>query len=184
MPYGTIKADKITYEASGSDTEANVSDLVNKASLTSPEFDGIPKAPTAAADTNTTQIATTAYVQTELGGLLADDQTWTGAQRGGITALTDASEIAVDFNAGNNFSVTLAGNRTLKNPTNQVAGQSGSIFITQDGTGSRTLEYGNDWDFAAGTAPTISSAANAVDRIDYVVAEVSKIHAVATLDVK
>jgi hypothetical protein len=32
-------------------------------------FTGTPVAPTAAADTNTTQIATTAYVQTELGQL-------------------------------------------------------------------------------------------------------------------
>ena len=33
-------------------------------------FTGTPVAPTAAADTNTTQIATTAYVQTELGDYL------------------------------------------------------------------------------------------------------------------
>jgi len=37
--------------------------------LASPTFTGVPAAPTAAADTNTTQIATTAYVQTELGAL-------------------------------------------------------------------------------------------------------------------
>ena len=115
---------------------------------------------------------------------LADDQTWTGAQRGSVTALTDASTIAVDFNSGNNFSVTLAGNRTLGQPSNQVVGQSGSIFVTQDGTGSRTLAYHADWDFAGGTAPTITGTANAVDRIDYIVAAANKIHAVATLDVK
>ncbi len=56
-----------------------------------------------------------------------------------IDALTDASTIAVDMSVGNNFSVTLGGNRTLGNPTNLTAGQSGVIFITQDGTGSRTL---------------------------------------------
>ena len=116
--------------------------------------------------------------------VLANDQTWTGAQRGTVTALTDASTIAVDFNSSNNFSVTLAGNRTLGQPSNQVVGQSGSIFITQDGTGSRTLAYHADWDFAGGTAPTISGAANAVDRIDYIVAAANKIHAVASLDVK
>jgi len=32
-------------------------------------FTGVPTGPTAAADTNTTQLATTAYVQTELGDL-------------------------------------------------------------------------------------------------------------------
>jgi hypothetical protein len=39
------------------------------APLASPTLTGVPAAPTAAADTNTTQIATTAYVQTELGAL-------------------------------------------------------------------------------------------------------------------
>ena len=37
-----------------------------KADVASPALTGTPTAPTAAADTNTTQIATTAYVQTEL----------------------------------------------------------------------------------------------------------------------
>lgn len=40
-----------------------------KAPLSSPTFTGTPAAPTAAAGTNTTQIATTAYVQGELGGV-------------------------------------------------------------------------------------------------------------------
>ena len=132
----------------------------------------------------------TSNIQTQLNAkgvgdaVLANDQNWTGAQRGAITALTDGATIAVDFNSSNNFSVTLAGNRTLGQPSNQVAGQSGSVFVTQDGTGSRTLAYHADWDFAGGTAPTLSTAANAVDRIDYIVAAANKIHAVATLDVK
>ena len=116
--------------------------------------------------------------------ILADAQTFTGAQRGEITALTDAASIATDLASSNNFSVTLAGNRTLANPTNTVAGQSGSIFITQDGTGSRTLAFGTNFKFVAGTAPTLSTAASSIDRIDYVVAEATKIHAVASLDVK
>ena len=39
----------------------------------SPTFTGTPAAPTAAADTNTTQIATTAYVQTELAAMYGPD---------------------------------------------------------------------------------------------------------------
>lgn len=46
------------------DTLQSAVDL--KAPLASPALTGTPTAPTAAADTNTTQIATTAYVQTEL----------------------------------------------------------------------------------------------------------------------
>jgi len=117
-------------------------------------------------------------------GMLSADQNWTGAQRGAVTALTDGATIAVDFNSSNNYSVTLAGNRTLGQPSNQVAGQSGSIFVTQDGTGSRTLAYHADWKWVGGTAPTLTTTAAAVDRIDYVVAAANKIHAVASLDVK
>jgi hypothetical protein len=107
-------------------------------------------------------------------------QTYTAGQRGEITTLTDAATIAVDFADSNNFSVTLGGGRTLGNPTNQVAGQSGSLFVVQDGTGSRTLAYSSDWEFAGGTAPTLSTAASAVDRIDYIVRASSSIHAVFT----
>ena len=99
-----------------------------------------------------------------------------------INTLTDGATITPDFDAGQNFSVTLAGNRTLANPTNIDAGQTGSIFITQDGTGSRTLSFGSYWDFAGGTAPTLSTAAGAVDRIDYIVRTGTSIHAVATLN--
>jgi hypothetical protein len=97
-----------------------------------------------------------------------------------ITTLTDGATITPDFSASCNFTVTLGGNRTLANPTGLVAGQSGSVFIVQDGTGSRTLAYGSYWDFAAGTAPTLTTAANAVDRIDYIVRSTTSIHAVMT----
>jgi hypothetical protein len=107
-------------------------------------------------------------------------QSFTAAQRGAITALTDGATITPNFALANNFSVTLGGNRTLANPSNLTAGQSGSIFITQDGTGSRTLAYGSQYDFIGGTAPTLSTAANSVDRIDYVVRTTGSIHCVFT----
>jgi hypothetical protein len=107
-------------------------------------------------------------------------QTFTAGQRGTISALTDGATITPDFAVANNYSVTLGGNRTLANPTNLTAGQSGSIFITQDGTGSRTLAYGSQYDFAGGTAPTLSTAASAVDRIDYIVRTTGSIHCVFT----
>ena len=107
-------------------------------------------------------------------------QSFTAAQRGAISALTDGATITPDFAVANNFSVTLGGNRTLANPSNLTAGQSGSIFITQDGTGSRTLAYGSYYDFAGGTAPTLSTTASAVDRIDYVVRTSTSIHCVFT----
>lgn len=99
-----------------------------------------------------------------------------------IGTLTDGATITPNFDTNQNFSVTLGGNRTLANPTNIDAGQTGSIFITQDGTGSRTLSFGSYWDFAGGTAPTLSTGAGAVDRIDYIVRTGTSIHAVATLN--
>jgi len=114
--------------------------------------------------------------------LTAEANTFTAGQRGEITTLTDAANIATNLADSNNFTVTLGGNRTLDNPTNIVAGQSGSIFIVQDGTGSRTLAFGSYWDFAGGTAPTLTTTANAVDRIDYIVRSSTSIHAVFTAD--
>ena len=86
-----------------------------------------------------------------------------------VNQLTDATVIAVDFNTGQNFTVTLTDNRTLGNPTNCTPGQVGSIFIVQDGTGNRTLGYSNYYQVAGGAAPDLSTAANAIDRLDYIV---------------
>ena len=69
MAYGKIKADQIVFDNSGSDTTVNVSDLAGSggvAPLASPTFTGTPAAPTAAQGTNTTQIATTAFVNAEI----------------------------------------------------------------------------------------------------------------------
>jgi hypothetical protein len=110
-------------------------------------------------------------------GLLDVAQTWTKGQRGEITVLTDGATITADFADSNNFSVTLGGNRTLANPNNIVAGQSGCIWITQDGTGSRTLAYGPDWEFTGGTAPTLTTTAGAVDCLVYAVQSATKITA-------
>ena len=107
-------------------------------------------------------------------------QTVTGGVRSNIVTLTDAANIAYDMDDGNNATVTLGGNRTLDNPSNITVGQSGSIFIVQDGTGSRTLSFGSAFDFAGGTAPTLTTTANAVDRLDFVVRTTSSIHCVFT----
>lgn len=110
--------------------------------------------------------------------------TFTAAQRGAVTALTDGATITPDFAVANNFSVTLGGNRTLANPTNQTAGQGGSIVITQDGTGSRTLAFGSNWKFPGGTAPTLTTTASAVDVLVYQVESASRITARMVNDVK
>jgi hypothetical protein len=128
---------------------------------------------------NGTSAFTAATAGTDYAGL-ATAQSFTKAQRGAIVTLTDGATITPDFADANNYTVTLGGNRTLANPTNLTAGQSGSIFVVQDGTGSRTLAYGSYWDFSGGTAPTLTTTANAIDRIDYVVRSTTSIHAVFT----
>jgi len=104
-------------------------------------------------------------------------QSFTAAQRGSITALTDGATITPNFALSNNWSLSIGGNRTLANPTNLTAGQSGCIWITQDGTGSRTLAYGSQWDFTGGTAPTLTTTAAAVDCLVYAVQSSTKITA-------
>ena len=98
-----------------------------------------------------------------------------------IGTLTSGSTVTPDFATHCNFTLTLGTNVTLANPSNVIAGQSGSIFLVQDGTGSRTITFGSQYDFAGGTAPTLSTAASSVDRLDYIVRTSSSIHCVVTL---
>lgn len=85
------------------------------------------------------------------------------------TALTSATTITPNFNAGANFSLTLAHDATLANPSNAQAGDNGVITITQDAAGNRTLAYGSEWKFSGGD-PSLSTAAGSVDALVYYVA--------------
>lgn len=82
-----------------------------------------------------------------------------------FVALTSASSISLDWDAGINRSLTLAHNATLANPSNGQPGTWRVIRITQDGTGSRTLAFGSNYRFPNSTPPTLSTAAGAVDKL-------------------
>jgi hypothetical protein len=84
-----------------------------------------------------------------------------------IVTVTDAACISVNMALGNNFLVTLAGNRTLKKPVNCTVGQGGNIYLVQDGTGSRTLSYNTVWQFVSASVPTLSTGAADVDMLVY-----------------
>ncbi len=90
------------------------------------------------------------------------------ADAAALVALTDAATIAVDLAGGTNFTVTLAGNRTLGAPSNAKPGMSGTILIKQDATGSRTLAYNTAWK-PFGSTPSLTTTANAVDLLTWIV---------------
>lgn len=97
--------------------------------------------------------------------LLNQRNTWNKAQDVLRVNLVDGATINTDASLSNSFNVTLAGNRTLANPTNLVAGQVLVYTIRQDATGNRTLAYGTLFKKPAGQTLTLSTAANAVDVI-------------------
>jgi len=118
------------------------------------------------------------FVTASVASSITAAKTFTAPVIGNVTSLTDAASIAIDMGVGNNFAFTLAGNRTLEAPTNATPGQTGYIYITQDGTGSRTLAFNNAYIFVSGTAPTISTDAGAKDLLVYNVKEATAITAI------
>tara|TARA_B100001287_G_scaffold219184_1_gene188148 strand:- start:411 stop:1262 length:852 start_codon:yes stop_codon:yes gene_type:complete len=108
----------------------------------------------------------------------------TGGAAANITALSDGATITIDMATACHHSVTLGGNRTFAAPSNQAVGQAGSIFITQDGTGSRTASFNSAFKFVGGSAPTLTTGAGLTDRIDYIIKSSNVIHCAVSLDVK
>jgi hypothetical protein len=112
---------------------------------------------------------------------LSTDKVWSAAD---YVTLTQATTIAVDMALGLNFTTTMTGNRTLGAPTNTKNGQCGVIEVIQDTTGGRTLAYNSVWKFASGTAPVLSTAANARDLLFYQVFSSTRIYGTLIKDVK
>jgi len=96
--------------------------------------------------------------------------------------LTDAASVILSLDESNTFFVTLAGNRTMGFPLKGRAGQSGLIYVYQDGTGSRTLSYVSCWKFSGGTAPTATTSINSCDIISYNVRTVAASLTVTAID--
>lgn len=81
--------------------------------------------------------------------------------------LTDAASIAWNMDLGYDFTVTLKGNRMLANPTNARAGKRGRIRVVQDVAGSRTLSFGNLFEFFGMIPPTLSTTSGDEDILYY-----------------
>ena len=106
--------------------------------------------------------------------------TTTGTFAGTVLAKTDTDtsntgSITLDFTANQNFVLTLTGNVTLANPSTEQVGQSGFIAFIQDGTGSRTVTLGTDYETAAAAGITLTSTASATDLVPYLVVASNRI---------
>jgi hypothetical protein len=101
---------------------------------------------------------------------LSDGKTFAKAIAGAVSNLTFGTSIAVDCSLGNDFRLTLtASTGVLANPTNLADGEKFVVWVTQDSTGSRTMTYGTNYKFTTALpAPTLSTAANAVDLLMFV----------------
>lgn len=120
-----------------------------------------------------------------------NSHTFRKAQSGYVTTVANvggdgygSANLVLNFANSNNFDVTLANTVNLDLPSNPTVGQSGTIVVRQDATGSRLLTFNYQWHFAGGTDATLTTTASAVDRLDYYVLAANAIHVVATLDLK
>ncbi len=91
------------------------------------------------------------------------------------TDTSNTGSVTLDFAAKQNFVLTLTGNVTLANPTTEQVGQSGFIAFIQDGTGSRTVALGTDYETPAAAGLTLTATASATDLVPYLVVASNRI---------
>jgi hypothetical protein len=103
--------------------------------------------------------------------LAAQDTTTTesAAVAPAVVNLTDAATIAADASLGNDFRVTIAGNRTMGTPANPVNGQQIIFQVTQGPGGPFTLTWGSGYEFSSGLPqPSLSTTAGQTDLFGFI----------------
>jgi hypothetical protein len=86
-----------------------------------------------------------------------------------VVALTDGATITPNADTTDIGKVTIAGNRTIANPTGTLTGGQRLILrIKQDATGSRTITWGSNFRFTGGTAPTLTTTASKTDYLGFI----------------
>jgi hypothetical protein len=158
--------------ASFATTSFNLIGTASTASFATTSFglSGSPAILVSSIGINTTSAPTNLYVS--------------GSSAGNVVGLgTTNADTALNFATGNNFSMTLVGSIVLENPTGVTTGQSGVIYIQQDGVGNHTVGFGSHWDFPSATAPTLTLTANALDALTYSVRTSTSIVAAALIGI-
>ena len=174
MAYGKLKVDTITYDNSGSDVDVSVSALAGAGSaapLASPTFTGTPAAPTASQGTNTTQLATTAFVNAEITAdtaskaNLGTTNTFSALQtlNAGIAVDGPYKQTAeavgaldIDLATGNYFTKTISANSTFTFSNPPASGTACSFTLELTHT-SGTVTWPASVKFPADTAPTLTA---------------------------
>jgi len=99
--------------------------------------------------------------------------------------LTEAATIIFNAAISVNSSVTLTASRMLGNITNAVKGEIHCVKVTQGGTGSYALTYGNQYKFSGGIRPVLSATGGAVDLLYFLAVSTTEFHFTnANFDVK
>ena len=97
----------------------------------------------------------------------------------GVTAKTEISDGGsskiLDFNTNQNFIINMNASLTLGQPVTGQVGQTGFIVFKQDATGSRTLTLNSAFKNPGGTAPTLTTTANGIDVIGYIISSPNEI---------
>ena len=122
-----------------------------------------------------TDIATGPAALPKAGGTMTGTLVAKVATTATDTDATNTGSITLDFSANQNFVLTLTGNVTLANPSTEAVGQSGFIAFIQDGTGSRTVSLGTDYETAAAAGLTLTATASATDLVPYLVVASNRI---------
>lgn len=92
-----------------------------------------------------------------------------------VETASKTGSVTADFVTYTDFVWTLTGNITLDNPTTESAGQRGHFVFIQDGTGSRTVTLGTDYESKDGGGITLTTTAGATDIVPYFVAASGRI---------
>jgi hypothetical protein len=151
----TTQTTDVTFTQIESGSSGLVASLATKANIAAPAFTGIPTAPTAAANTNTTQIATTAFVTAA-----------TAAVGGGGAFLKALQRVAGD-NTDPNMSLASSTGTVIdtirlsaSTPIVTTRNANDEITVSMSSSGVTAQEYG------VGNTPVLGSNAGGTNQVD------------------